>query len=304
MASRRRYFTPALRHAAVPVLSLDDDPFNWYGYERGDIEEREQAEEFPRDGYIDKAKDSLKVFFTHNAESVFYQRQLEVMFEKDYFHWITVKALVELVKEGFVAEERLAVANARAGIVVYRLSSYRYWRRDADEIVKLVNRFSDPDFTKAIGLHCETLFDAALASAGFIPKARNLNKYDGREWTRTKQNLDRVFERDGIAYGAEIKNTLGYIEKSELDQKTEMCAHLGLIPLFIVRMAPKSYVNQVRDAGGFTLIFQYQLYPFGQKAFADEVKAKLGLPTDSPDRIMDGTVQRLLKWHLKKHNLG
>ena len=45
---------------------------------------------------------------------------------------------------------------------------------------------------------------------------------------------------------------------------------------------------------------RYQLYPFGQKAFADEVRARLRLPTDSPTRIEDGTVKRLLDWHMRK----
>jgi len=99
---------------------------------------------------------------------------------------------------------------------------------------------------------------------------------------------------------AEIKNTLGYIEKEELEVKVAMCNYLGLRPLFIVRMAPKSYVNFVEQQGGFTLIFKYQLYPFGQKEFADEVRGRLQLPADSPARIEHGTVKRLLDWHLRK----
>ena len=81
--------------------------------------------------------------------------------------------------------------------------------------------------------------------------------------------------------------------------KVQMCSYLGLRPLFIVRMAPKSYIHEVREAGGFTLVFKYQLYPFGQKGFADQVKRELQLPTDSPSRIADGTLRRFLGWHLK-----
>jgi hypothetical protein len=143
------------------------------------------------------------------------------------------------------------------------------------------------------------MFDAALPTAGFLPTGRKVRSYGTAEWTETKHDLDRVFERDGVAYGAEIKNTLSYMEREELEVKINMCRHLGLRPVFIVRMAPKTYVNDVAMAGGFTLIFKYQLYPFGQKAFADEVRARLGLPTDSPLRIEDGTVKRLLDWHVK-----
>jgi hypothetical protein len=65
-----------------------------------------------------------------------------------------------------------------------------------------------------------------------------------------------------------------------------------------MRGSPKSYNNLIREVGGFALIFKFQLYPYGQKAFADEVRNRLELPTDCPARIADGTVQRFLKWHL------
>ncbi len=78
-----------------------------------------------------------------------------------------------------------------------------------------------------------------------------------------------------------------------------MCKHLKILPLFIVRMAPKTYIDVVRKEGGFTLIFGYQLYLYGQKPFADEVRRRLRLPTDSPAHIEDGTVKRLLDWHLR-----
>lgn len=78
-----------------------------------------------------------------------------------------------------------------------------------------------------------------------------------------------------------------------------MCKYLGLRPLFIVRMAPKNYINEVWKQGGYTLVFKYQLYPFGQKAFADTVRQRLELPVDCPAVIEEGTVQRFLNWHLR-----
>lgn len=126
-----------------------------------------------------------------------------------------------------------------------------------------------------------------------------MRSYGERRWTETGHDLDRVFERDGIAYGAEIKNTLPYIDRNELEVKIRMCKHLGLRPLFIVRMAPKNYINDVWEQGGYTLVFKYQLYPFGQKPFADRVRERLRIPVDCPARIADGTVQRFLNWHLR-----
>jgi hypothetical protein len=143
------------------------------------------------------------------------------------------------------------------------------------------------------------MFDAALASVGFIPTGRKVRAFGGKTWTETGHDLDRIYLCDGVAYGAEVKNTLGYIGRDELLVKIRMCKHLGVRPLFIGRMAPKNYINEVQREGGFTLVFKYQLYPFGQKEFADRVKAALGLWTDSPSRISEGTVDRFLKWHLR-----
>jgi len=221
-----------------------------------------------------------------------------VIFEDDYFHWVTSRALSELAAEGHVAVER-EVLPGTGNITFYHATAHRYWRRQAQEVIALVSRFSDPAFTAGLGAQGELMFDAALASVGFLPTARKVRAYAGKAWITTEHDLDRVFERDGVAYGAEIKNTLKYIPRDELTVKLRMCKHLGLRPLFIVRMAAKSYINEVRLENGFTLVFKFQLYPFGQKAFADTVRGALRIPVDCPARIADGTVQRFLKWHLK-----
>jgi hypothetical protein len=253
----------------------------------------------PRDRVVDEAKRELGAFFEINGKSVFYQRQVQVIFEDKYFHWITAHALSELATEGRIASDALPLPGTGT-ITIYRAKAHRYWRRQADEIIELVKRFSDPTFTSALGAHGELMFEAALPSVGFIPTARKVRSYGGKTWSETGHDLDRIFERDGIAYGTEIKNTLSYIEKEELGVKLRMCRYLGVRPLFIVRMAPKNYINDVEREGGFTLVFKYQLYPFGYKVFADTVKATLGLWTDSPARIADGTVRRFLNWHLRK----
>jgi len=130
------------------------------------------------------------------------------------------------------------------------------------ELGDLITRFSAPEFTRALGLHAETLFEAALPRAGFVPGGKDVREYRGRRWGATEHNLDRVFERDGIGYGAEVKNTLGYIGRQELAVKLEMCEALGLRPLFILRMAPRTYIHRIIQAGGYALIFKWQLYPF------------------------------------------
>jgi hypothetical protein len=260
-------------------------------------EEVEERGEF-EDPVVDRAKDALRAFFDRERLNVFYKQQLEVIFEGEFFHWVTSRALSELAADGEIAVEAQQLPGI--GIITfYRATTHRYWRRQAREVIELVSKFSAPAFTAGLGAQGETLFEAALPSAGFMPTARKVRAYGRKEWSETAHDLDRVFERDGVAYGAEIKNTLKYIPRDELTVKLRMCKHLGLRPLFIVRMAAKSYVNEVRQEGGFTLIFKYQLYPFGQREFAEVVRRALRLPVDSPMRIADGTVQRFLNWHLK-----
>jgi len=270
-----------------------DDDFDYDG--------DQQQEEPWRDSKIDQAKIALEDFFEEHPSEVFYERQLEVIFESRFFHWITGKALHELSDEGRLATD-LEHLTESTSIRFYRAPAHRYWRRQAREILDLVRAFSAPDFTRALGRHGELMFEAALPTQGFLPKMRKVRAYGGKQWTETGHDLDNVYERDGVAYGVEIKNTLPYIPTQELRAKLRMCAFLGLKPLFIVRMAPKSYIEEVRLQGGFTLVFQYQLYPHGFAELAQKVRHRLLLPVDSPARIADGTIERLLRWHLRTLN--
>ena len=265
----------------------------------GDAEDAGGAEApRPHDPKIDEAKNALRQFFREQHDDVFYSRQIEIRFEDTFFHWITSKALRELAAAG-VIQTFLAELVGPVPIRFYSSPRNRYWKRRAVEIRKLVATYSDSSFTTALGHHGELMFDAALPTGGFMPRGRKVRSYAGIDWTRTGHDLDRVFERDGVAYGTEIKNTLDYIPRGELITKMRMCAHLNLRPLFIVRMAPKTYIEMVRRNGGFTLVFKHQLYPHGHATLAERVREELGLPVDSPAAIQDGTVQRFLKWHLR-----
>jgi hypothetical protein len=242
----RRNRRTAKRRAASDLIryfASDDNPFDENYEPDFDPDVPEPADEPERDTYVDRAKEELVAFFNLRPESVFYQRQLAVMFEDEYFHWITARALSELVDEGQIssAAESLTGGETPSGfITLYRANGYRYWKRDADEIVKLVSQFSDQAFTAGLGLQGEAMFDAALPTVGFMPKGRKVTSYNGKEWTETKHDLDRVFERDGIAYGTEIKNTLGYIEKVELKNENQDVPKTGVAPtVYHARVAKK-----------------------------------------------------------------
>jgi hypothetical protein len=67
----------------------------------------------------------LRQLFESNPTTVYYGRQLEVMFERDYFHWVTNRALRSL--EGFVTLERHSLEHASPTTLAWN-RRYRYPR--------------------------------------------------------------------------------------------------------------------------------------------------------------------------------
>lgn len=58
------------------------------------------ASEKKVDSRQERARRALIEFFESNRERVFYSRQLEVLFERSWFHWITNRAIHQLIEEG------------------------------------------------------------------------------------------------------------------------------------------------------------------------------------------------------------
>ncbi|MGH9243844.1 MAG: hypothetical protein ACRD29_05920 [Acidimicrobiales bacterium] len=94
-----------------------------------------------------------------------------------------------------------------------------------------------------------------------------------------------------------MKNTLGYMDQREMRVKVRMCEHLGIRPVFVVRMMPKTWIYEVQSAGGFVLVLKWQLYPWTHRELARRVQNELGLPVDSPRALQEGTTQRFVRWH-------
>jgi hypothetical protein len=67
-----------------------------------------------------------------------------------------------------------------------------------------------------------------------------------------------------------------------------------------MRFAPKSYMHAIHQRGGFGLLFEEQIYPFGFNSLLSEVRDTLGLKVQSPRDIKEGDMQRLVKWHERK----
>ena len=250
---------------------------------------------WPRDPKIDQAKPELMKWFESKPSGVFYGRQIEVIFEKTYFHWITHKALKELTNEGLVTTE-MRVTPGGNNLRLYWSRRNRYPKRAAAFIVNQVELHSDPEMTRAIGYQAESMFAVAAAREGFRVLGPAIRTFQGKTWSETEHDLDWIFERDGVGWGVGIKNTWAYIDRSEMKTKIELCKLLGVSPLFIMRWAPKSYVELIRQAGGFGLLYETQFFPLGHSAEMAALK-ELALPVSSPAAVPEATFKRFVKWH-------
>lgn len=272
-------------------------------HEYEDITEPDD-EERPRDAAVDRAIERLLEFFDAAPLRVFYSTQIETQLEREFFHWITGKALLELGNAGAIRRLPIHLASQAKTVNFYANRKHRYVQRELTAISNLLSRIFHPDFTHAIGLHGELMFDAALGRNGFRAEAKNAKSWNDRAWTQTNHNLDRIITRDGLAYGVEIKNTQNYIPREELRTKLNLCRHLDVTPLFIMRFAPKSYMFEIQKAGGFGLLFEEQIYPLGHTALIAEVRDTLGLKIQCPRDIKEGDMQRLVNWHLRRVERG
>ena len=94
-----------------------------------------------------------------------------------------------------------------------------------------------------------------------------------------------------------MKNQLTYMDASEINTKFDLCEAIGVVPVFVVRMMPRSWILEIKREGGFTLVLKYQLYPRLLTDLAERKRNVLSLPTGTPKRLQDGTVRRFERWH-------
>jgi hypothetical protein len=262
-------------------------------------EESEEYEQKEPDSYFKDAQEEIKQLFECNKDQVYYLRQLQVKFEKKYFHWVTNNALEGLVKIHYLKDHRIAKQQGTSTRYFIHRSN-RYPLRAINKIEDVIQEYSKDNITRGCGHRAEDLFLKALALRGFMPIDEKVKEYNGKKWTNTDNDLDFVFCRDGISYGCEIKNTLGYIDKDELDIKIEMCSYFGIRPLFIMRYAPKTYNKLIYDNNGFSLIFETQIYELGQDQLVKKIKEIIGFPVICSKSIPDGIIDRFEKWHNTK----
>jgi hypothetical protein len=256
-----------------------------------------EAEPEQEDQWEKRAVDVLGEFFEKNKGRVFYYRQIELFHEDSFFHWVTNRALHKIIG-GTVRTESSKLASGTPINFAWH-KSLRYYRREQKKLVKLVEQYSDPAVGAHLGLNGELIVLEGFARKQFLLVERHANSYRGNSWPDGKSNLDFIFEKDSVAYGMEVKNQLRYPDYEEMQTKIKMCQFLGVRPVFVVRMMPKVWVQEVARLGGFALILKYQLYPLSHSGIARSVATELGLPVDAPRQLKDETMARFSAWHRK-----
>lgn len=258
---------------------------------------------------IEDARKDIRLFFQNpdhwvyqygdptpdcDSDAPYYRKQSEVLFEDKYFHWLTHRAVDDLINEGFLSLVKENVAH-----FVYR-SDIRYYKRKINRRKKLIKKYTSPPIKKGVGDHAEMLTKFMFRIHDFDIVERHSNEYKGKKWEKTEHNLDFIIEKDSISYGVEVKNTLSYTEKDEFEVKLEMCEHLGLVPLCILRNAPGPQFQEMKEANGFILEFKTQMYPPGQGHLVREIWKKMRLPVSIQKRIPKKVEKTFLWQHERR----
>jgi hypothetical protein len=260
-------------------------------------EPEREAPSRPPDPAVESAGARIRQIYQEKPKAVFFVRQLELLLEREFFHWVTDFAIRDLYESGFLKDEYMPLNLESTRLRFLFRPSHRARRRQMKQTVALVRRYSEPTFAKACGRYAQELFLAALLRRGFRLEAENARSFRGLEWRETDHDLDFIISDAGICYGCEVKNRLEYISREELSIKLKMCAFLGLRPVFIMRSSPKTYNFQVVEAGGYAWIFASQIYPPGHESLASAVTGVLGLPALCSYGIPSGMVERFEKFH-------
>jgi hypothetical protein len=262
-------------YSGPQICLVDEVAVGW------DETEQEGTWEPSRDTKIDEAKDRILTVMGAEDKRVFFIKQLQVMLEGEFYHWIVGRAVGELVEEKRIGHENVRLRHGKASFLYSR--RHRYPRRQIRKAAELIERYSQEEVARGCGAWAENLFLVSLMQHGFrfasqeIEEQRGTRAFAGKEWTQTKHNLDFIVARDDVVYGAEVKNTWDYIPPEEMRVKLAICGYLGITPLFIWRFAPKSYMWEIIQAGGYGMIFKTHIFPPTHERLGREVRDMLGL---------------------------
>ena len=262
---------------------------------------------------LDSVKEDIKSFFGDSAHrafsygsratscdnnSLFYKKQIQVIFENYYPHDVAGKAVNALIADGFLKEELRKIGIKKAITIIFVFNkSRRYVSTEIKERSNIVERFSDDEMNDGCGKYAESLFNHMFEKNGFTISARNANSFAGKRWRKSRKDLDFIIEKDGIGYGVEVKNTFDYIPQYEFEEKIEICNYLGLLPLFPVRFASPQQYQMMKKSNGITLSFKTRIFPPGNRKLVTDIWNHFRLPVNIWYDILQPIENGFLNFH-------
>ena len=96
------------------------------------------------DAYFLEASHEIQKLFKEKPQAVFYMKQLQVKYERKYYHWITRNAIVGLNKLGILKQFNVAINVSGHSFELHFFTprSNRYPKRQANAIAKIVEEYS------------------------------------------------------------------------------------------------------------------------------------------------------------------
>jgi len=233
-----------------------------------------------------------------NKDSVFYKRQVEVIFEDAYPHDVTGKAIKGLLAEGFLKAERRFVGKGKdVPIIFVCKQSRRYTALEIRERIEIVDRFSDDEVNKGVGKYAEILFAHMLEKNQFQVVDRHTKSFRGKTCKKSRKNLDFIVEKDGVSYGMEVKNTFDYMPQDEFEEKLDMCQFLGLLPVFPLRYPSPQQFELMGEVDGLALAFKTRFFPPGNQKLVTAIWNHFRLPVSIWEDILPSTEAIFLSYH-------
>ena len=265
---------------------------------------------------LDSVKQEVVSFFTNDnhwayqygskatscgKDSVFYKKQIQVIFEDQYPHDVTGKAVNELITDKFLKAEPRAFGENMHAIFVYRYN-VRYTAMTIKMKTKILERFSDDEVNDGVGKYGEILFSHMFTKNQFKIVGRHTNRFGKKVWKRSKKNLDFIIQKDEINYGVEVRNRFDYMKQDEFEEKLKMCEFLGLLPLFPLRCPSELQYAQMKDCGGLALKFKTRIFPPGFQGLVTDIWNNFRLPVYIWEEIRPPVEAVFLNYH--HHNLS
>lgn len=262
---------------------------------------------------LKSVKDDIKSFFKDdghwayqygskatscNKDSLFYKKQIQVIFEEAYPHDVTGKAVDELISDGFLKDEPRTFGKGKNVPIIFVFrKGRRYIAEEVKVRINIIEKYSDDELNDGCGKYAESLFEHLFDKHSFKIVDRKTNSFRGKEWKESKRNLDFIIEKDGFNYGMEVKNTFEYMPHNEFVDKVDMCRFLGILPLFPVRYASPQQHKMIKDAYGLALVFRTRIFPPGNQKLVTEIWNHFRLPVNIWYSISSPVESILLSYH-------